>query len=203
MMRLLSAPPSPFGRKVKMTARIKGLMGRVTVETVNPSVPGDPVLTAANPLGKIPALILADGSALYDSRVICEYLDTQSPSPMLFPAAGLDRFKMLTRAARADGLMEAALLIVYEERFRPEEKRSADWVARQQGKIDGALAVFENRIAEMQGAVDYSQITLAAALGYLDFRHGGRWRASHPALVAWLDAFAARFPAYAETAPTG
>lgn len=203
MMRLLSSPPSPFGRKVKMTARIKGLTDRITVETVNPSVPGDPVLAAANPLGKIPALILADGSALYDSRVICEYLDTLSPAPVLFPAVGLDRYKMLTRAARADGLLDAALLIVYEERFRPEEKRSADWVARQQGKIDGALAVFEARIAEVQGAVDYSQVTLAAGLGYLDFRHGGRWRAKHPALVAWLEAFAARFPAYGETAPIG
>ena len=151
MMRLLSAPPSPFGRKVKMTARIKGLLDRITVETVNPNVPGDPVLTAANPLGKIPALILAGGHALYDSRVICEYLDTQSPAPMLFPPLGLDRFKMLTRAACADGLMEAALLIIYEARFRTEETRCADWVARQHGKINGAIGMFEERIADVQG----------------------------------------------------
>lgn len=203
MMRLLSAPPSPFGSKVKITAHIKGVMDRISVETVDTRMPGDPLLAAANPLGKIPALILADGSALYDSRVICEYLDTLSPAPMLFPAVGLDRFKMLTRAARADGLMEAALLIVYEDRFRPEGQRNPDWIARQQGKIDGALRVFEDRLFEIQGAVDYGQVALAAGLGYLDFRLGGHWRASHPALVAWLDAFAARFPAYAATAPAG
>jgi glutathione S-transferase len=203
MMRLLSSPPSPFGRKVKLTARIKGVMDRITVETVNPTVPGDPTLAAANPLGKIPALVLGDGTALYDSRVICEYLDTQSPSPMLFPPFGIDRFRMLTRAARADGILEAALLIVYEERFRPEDKRSPDWVARQQGKIDAALAAFETSVAEVSGPMDYAQVTLAAALGYLDFRHGGRWRPQYPALVQWLDAFAARVPAFAETTPTG
>lgn len=203
MMRLLSSPPSPFGRKVKMTAAIKGVMDRITVEAVNPSVPGDPVLTAANPLGKIPALILADGSALYDSRVICEYLDTLSLAPVLFPSLGLDRFRMLTRAACADGILDAAILIVYEDRFRPEDKRSADWIARQQGKIDGALAVFERGVREMSGAIDYSQITLAAALGYLDFRLGGRWRPAHPGLAAWLQSFEARHPAYKETSPTG
>jgi len=202
-MRLLSAPPSPYGRKVKMTAIVKGVMDCITVETVNPSVPGNPTLNAANPLGKIPALILANGTALYDSRVICEYLDSLSPQPPLFPPVGAERFNVLTRASRAEGLMDAALLVVYEDRFRPEEKRSSDWVARQQGKIDATLAVFEADLPHVSGPVDISHIGLAAALGYLDFRLGGRWRAAHPGLVAWLDRFAAGNPAYGQTAPVG
>ena len=203
MIRLLSNPASPFGRKVKMTARIKGLLDKITVETVNPTVPGDPVLTAANPLGKIPALILADGTALYDSRVICEYLDTLAPHPALFPREGLARFRMLTRAARAEGVMEAALLIIYEDRFRPADKRVPSWITRQQGKIDGALAAIAADKPGLSGELDYSHVTLASALGYLDFRLHGSWRAAHPALVTWLDGFAAQNPAFAETAPTG
>jgi len=203
MMRLLSSPPSPFGRKVKITAKVKGVWDQIAVEAVNPNSGADPVLASSNPLGKIPALVLPDGRALYDSRVICEYLDTMSPSPVLFPPAGAERFAVLTRAARADGLMEAALLTIYEERFRPEDKRSADWVARQHGKIDQALSAFEADLPHMSGAIDISHIGLASALGYLDFRLGGRWRAGHTALVSWLDRFAASVPGFAATAPPG
>jgi glutathione S-transferase len=201
-MRLLSAPASPFVRKVAITARLKGVDGQIVVEhadtrTVNPA------LAAVNPLSKIPALVLDDGTQLYDSRVICEYLDSLVPAPALFPPAGMDRYRCLTRAALADGLMEAALLIVYERRYRPADKWVPDWIARQQAKIDGALAALDANPLQFAGQPDYSHIAVACALGYLDLRFERAWRPNHPALVAWLDAFSAAVPAYAETTPTG
>ena len=201
MMRLLSAPPSPFGRKVKMVVHIKGLAERVTVELADPREP-DAALAAANPLGKIPALVLEDGTTLFDSKVICEYLDSLAPAPVMFPPAGLERYRMLTHAALADGIMEAALLIVYEDRYRPADKRVPTWIARQQAKIDGGLAAFETAPPQLSGAPDYAAVTLAAALGYLDFRLDGLWRAGHPALKSWLDRFAAAVPAFGKTAPS-
>ena len=200
MMRLLSAPPSPFGRKVKLVMYIKGLAERVTVELADPREP-NAALAAANPLGKIPALVLEDGTALFDSLVICEYLDSLAPAPVMFPPAGLERYRMLTRAALADGIMEAALLIVYEDRYRPADKRVPEWIARQQSKIEGGLAAFEAAPPQVSGAPDYAAATLAAALGYLDFRLYGQWRARHPTLEAWLEGFAAAVPAFARTAP--
>ena len=200
MMRLLSAPASPFGRKAKLTAIAKGLGRCITVEHADTRLP-NPILAAANPLSKIPALVLEDGTCLYDSRVICEYLDSLSPTPVLFSPAGLERYRMLTRAALADGIMEAALLIVYEDRFRPADKRVPDWTARQQAKIDGGLAAFDTGLPTWSGHLDYGAIALACALGYLDFRLEGRWRAAHPALAAWLGRFAGDVPAYNETMP--
>lgn len=200
-MLLLSAPASPFGRKVKITARIKGLIDRITVENVDTSRTDNHELKARNPLQKIPVLVLDDGTDLYDSRVICEYLDALSPTPALFPPPGRERIDVLKRGAMADGIMEAALLLVYEKRFRTEDQRSRPWSDRQQAKIDAALNLLESQPPKLAGAPDYAQIALASALGYLDFRHEGRWRQGRPALVAWLDDFAARVPAFAETRP--
>ena len=206
-MRLLSAPASPFVRKVAMTARIKGVMDQIVIETTDTRQPGNAVLAAANPLSKIPALVLADGTQLYDSRVICEYLDTLAPAPLLFQPSlrhpGTERFVMLTRAARADGMMEAAVLIVYEERFRPADKRVPEWVARQQAKIDAGLAAFAAKPPAWSVHPDYSHVALAAALGYFDLRFAGAWRDQHPGLASWLDRFAAAVPAYAATLPAG
>ena len=203
MMRLLFASASPFVRKTVMTAHIKGLMDQITIEPTDMRGSGNAALWAANPLAKIPALVLEDGTSLYGSAVICEYLDTLAPAPRLFPPVGLARCRMLTRASLADGLMEAAVLIVYEERFRPAEKRVPEWVARQQAKVDSALAALAADPPPWPGRPAYSDIALAAALGYLDFRFAGAWRAHHPALVAWLDRFKCDVPAYAQTAPTG
>ena len=203
MMRLYSAPASPFGRKVKMTVIAKGLMGQI--ESVHSDTRGahNAELAAANPLQKIPALVLADGTQIYDSKVICEYLDMLAPSPVLLPPPSLERIRCLTRAALADGIAEAALLMVYEERYRPADKWVPDWVARQQAKIDGGLAAFEAAPPVWFAHPDYSHIALASALGYLDLRLEGKWRAMHPKLVAWLAAFAAAVPAYDMTMPTG
>ncbi len=200
-MLLLSAPASPFGRKVKITARIKGVFDQITVETIDTSRTDNHALRAKNPLQKIPVLILDDGTELYDSRVICEYLDSLSPSPAVFPPQGRARFDVLKRGALADGVMEAALLLVYEKRFRTEEQRSTLWSDRQQAKIDAALNVVETDPPKFPVTPDYSQIALASALGYLDFRHDGRWRDGRPALIAWLADFEARVPAFAETRP--
>lgn len=202
MMKLLSALPSPFGRKVKMTARIKGVDGRIAVELVDTAKP-NPMLAAENPLGKIPVLILEDGTQLYDSRVICEYLDSLTESPRLIPPAGRERFACLTRAALADGMLDAAVLIVYESRFRPEEKRVQVWLDRQHAKIEAALDHLESRQPDWTGVPDYADVTLAAALGYLDLRLEGTWRQGRPRLVRWLDLFARSVPAFEATRPQG
>jgi glutathione S-transferase len=202
MMKLLSAPLSPYGRKVKITAKVKGVMDRIDVQTADTNVPNNPVLKKENPLAKIPVLILDDGTQLFDSHVICEYLDSLRPSPRLFPDAGAERFNTLTLGALGDGMLDAALLLVYEKRFRPEDKWVQSWMDRQQAKIDGALDHLEKNPPDWGAHPDYGHITIACALGYLDFRHEGKWRATHPGLVAWLDRFTAAVPAYAETKPT-
>lgn len=198
-MKLLSSPLSPYGRKVKIVAAMKGLAGQIEVVPTDTNK-GDPALNRANPLGKIPCLVLPDGQALFDSHVICEYLDAVGTGPVLFLAAP-QRWRTLTLAALADGILDAALLLVYEKRFRPEDKHVQAWIDRQQAKIDGALAELEKAPPIWGAAPDYGHVTLAAALGYLDFRHEKRWRAGHPALVAWLDRFAAAVPAYSATRP--
>jgi glutathione S-transferase len=196
MMILRSAPPSPFGRKVKIAADLVGLHDAIEVvpaDTANP----DAALIEQNPLGKIPILILADGSRLFDSRVIVEYLDALAGGHRLIPAASDMRWRILTAAALADGIAEAGLLMVYEKRFRPTELQSQVWLDRHAGKVARGLAAFEANLPS--GARDISHIGLACALGYLDLRFGGQWRADHPALVGWLDAFAADVPAFAAT----
>jgi glutathione S-transferase len=201
MLKLLSSPLSPYGRKVRICAKVKGVMDRIDVETADTNVPHNPVLQKENPLAKIPVLILDDGTQLFDSHVICEYLDSLMPSPTLFPAAGAERFNTLTLGALGDGMLDAALLLVYEKRFRPEDKWVQSWMDRQQVKIDGALDHLEKIPPDWGAHPDYGHITIACALGYLDFRHGGKWRAAHPRLVGWLDRFAEAVPAYAETKP--
>jgi glutathione S-transferase len=200
-MKLLSSPNSPYGRKVRIAMAMKGLQDRIEVEAVDTETPE---INKANPLGKIPALVIDEDTAIFDSHVICEYLDSLTPSPVLFPKGGVERIKTLTLGALADGILDAALLLVYEKRFRPEEKWHAPWQARQQGKIDRSLDYLEGSATRRPGRrADYGHLTLACALGYLDFRHEGKWRAGHPGLVAWLEEFAKAVPAFEETRPKG
>jgi len=203
MMKLLSHPFSPYGRKVKVAMSLKGLQDRIEVETVDTNPADTPDINRANPLGKIPALVIDEDTAIFDSHVICEYLDTLAPSPLLFPKGGVERIKTLTLGALADGILDAALLLVYEKRFRPEEKWHAPWQARQQGKIDRALDCLEGKryAPAWKESPDYGHLTLACALGYLDFRHEGKWRGGHPGLVAWLEEFDKAVPAFEETRP--
>lgn len=197
---LMSSPLSPYSRKVKMTAVMKGLMGDLDVRAADTNK-GDETLNRHNPLGKIPCLIPPGEQAIFDSHVICEYLDSLKPTPVLFPRSGPERWRTLTLGALADGILDAALLLVYEKRFRPEDKHVQGWIDRQQSKIDRALDQLEPAPPAWGGSPDYGHVTLAAALGYLDFRHEGKWRARHPKLVAWLDRFAAAVPAFAATRP--
>jgi glutathione S-transferase len=200
-MQLLSHPFSPYGRKVTLATALKGLQDRVEVTQVDTNPLDNPEITTANPLGKIPALIIDGDTAIFDSHVICEYLDSLAPAPVLFPKSGVERIKTLTLGSLADGMLDAALLLVYEKRFRPEDKRHAPWQERQQGKIDRALDFLERKPPAWKESPDYGHLTVACALGYLDFRHEGKWRAGHPALVAWLDAFAKAVPAFAASQP--
>jgi glutathione S-transferase len=201
MMQLLSHPNSPYGRKVRIATALKGLDGRIEVTQVDTNPLDNREITKVNPLGKIPALIIDGDTAIFDSNVICEYLDTLAPAPVLFPKGGVERIKTLTLGSLADGILDAALLLVYEKRFRPEEKWHAPWQERQNAKIDRSLDVLEHQPPAWRESPDYGHLTLACALGYLDFRHEGKWRARHPGLVAWLEEFAQAVPAFAETQP--
>jgi glutathione S-transferase len=201
MMQLLSHPLSPYGRKVKIAMAMKGVADRIEVIQVDTNPLENPDITRVNPLGKIPALVIDGDTAIFDSHVICEYLDSLAPAPVLFPKGGVERVRTLTLGGLADGIMDAALLLVYEKRFRPEEKWHAPWLARQQGKIDRALDFLEGQPPIWKESPDYGHLTLACALGYLDFRHEGKWRAGHPGLVVWLDAFSEAVPAFAATQP--
>ncbi|MGH9423701.1 MAG: glutathione S-transferase [Thermoanaerobaculia bacterium] len=200
-MKLLHSPLSPYVRKVKITAIMKGLMDRIESVPADTMILNNPEINRVNPLAKIPALITEDGMTVFDSNVICEYLDGLAPSPVLFPREARERIKALTLASLADGILDAALLLVYEKRFRPEEKWHAPWQERQQTKIDEALNHLEKNPPAWGANPDYGHLTLAAALGYLDFRHEGKWRAGHPKLVAWLDKFAKAVPAFEATKP--
>ncbi len=195
-MILRSSPASPFGRKVKIAADIAGLSGQITVVVADTGSETDS-LRRENPLGKIPALILDDATVFYDSRVILEFLDHLAGPGTLIPTEPAARFRSLTLQALADGIMDAAILTVYEDRWRGEEARSAKWIEHQGGKVARALSTIDN--APPTGRIDVGHIAVACALGYLDLRFAGAWRADHPALVKWLDAFAEAVPAFAKT----
>jgi glutathione S-transferase len=200
-MKLLMSPLSPYVRKVRITAAMKGIADKIDMVPADTN-PGDNVeINSANPLGKIPALIVDGSTTIYDSHVICEYLDTLAPAPVLFPKGGMERIRTLTLGSLADGMLDAALLLVYEKRFRPEERWHAPWQQRQQGKIDRALDLLEKSPPAWAQSPDYGHLTLACALGYLDFRHEGKWRAGHPKLVTWLDKLATAVPAFEATRP--
>lgn len=201
MMKLLSSVPSPYGRKVKIVAKLKQLDDQIEMQHTETNVPVNEALRRENPLSKIPVLILEDGTQLYDSHVICEYLDSLKPTPRLFPASGMERFRVLTLGALGDGILDAALLLVYEKRFRPEDKWVQSWIDRQQLKVDTAVDYLEQTLPAWGEGLNYGHVTVACALGYLDFRHEGKWRATHPGLVAWLDRFAAAVPAFVATKP--
>ena len=184
-MKLIFSPASPFVRKVRVMVHEAGLLDRVAdVAVTTTALAIDPVARGANPLGKIPALVLDNGQAIFDSRVICRYLDDISCLG-LYPADRL--WEVLTLEALADGIMESAVLMVYETRLRIEEQRSAQWVEAQWGKIINALDALEaNRFPAIDGALNFGQLALACALGYLDFRHDAfAWREGRPTLSSW------------------
>lgn len=195
---LRSLPPSPFGRKVEIAAAVLGLTDEITIEPAYATDENDS-LRRQNPLGKIPALILGDGEVLYDSRVIVEYLDTVAGGGLI-PAEREPRFRALRGAALADGIIDAAILIVYEARFRPDQEPYGPWLDYQRGKIARGVAALDAAPPEID-PVTVASIGAACALDYLDFRGQYDWRPAHPGLITWLDAFAAAVPAFGETRP--
>ena len=190
MMELYFAAASPFVRKVMVVLHETGQIDDVTI-VQSVQTPLSPNPANRNPLAKIPCLTRPDGPALYDSRVICRYLAHRAGAD-LYPEPRL--WETLTIEATADGIMDAAVLMVYESRVRPEDRRFPDYVEAQWGKITAALDALEERwMSNLSGPLDMGQIAVGCALPYLDFRHGGRnWRTGRDALAAWESRFAER-----------
>lgn len=186
-MRLLYSALSPFARKVRVLALEKGLSDRISIEPAAPYQ--DEAVRALNPLNKIPTLVTDDGEAVYDSAVICDYLDGLA-EPRLIPTAQPARHRALTLEAAADGMGDAALLVV-RERMRPEGEHRQDLLDRQLKAIAAALDLFDgvNLSTEHFGV---SEIAVAAQLGYLDARKVVDWRDGRPALAAWFEVVSKR-----------
>jgi len=198
MMILRSTPPSPFGRKVKLAASVLGLSGDIKVEPADTNDANDS-LRQQNALGKIPTLVLEDGTTLFDSRVIVEYLDHRAGGGKIIPQEPKARFATLRLQALADGMTDAQILLLYEGRFRPPEHHVKKWTDYQADKIKRGLTALETAPPSLDPLPNVGQIALACFLGHRDLRFSGDWRAAHPKLVAWLDRFAAKVPAFAET----
>ena len=200
-MKLVASLTSPYARKVRIVLAEKKIDFDLVEElpwSEKTSVP------RYNPLGKVPVLVLDDGSTLFDSRVIVQYLDTVSPVSRLIPDTGRQRIAVKRWEALADGLCDAASAIVIERR-RPAKQQSADWIARQHGKIDLALAELGSDLGERVwcNGESYSlaDIATGCALAYLDFRHPDiDWRGQYANLVKLADKLAKR-PSFADTGP--
>ena len=197
-MKLYSSAPSPFGRKVKITAHLTGLFDQIDVVNIDGNDPQSAALNP-NPLNKIPALELDSGQLIVDSKVICEYLIKQSGRLELLPEHL--RVDLLSRAALADGITEAALLMVYERRFRGESQINTDWLTRQNQKVLGGLQWFTDNLTEIVAIPTIDQVGLAVTLGYLDFRFSGEWRTRFTDLALWLTQFQQMVPGYQLTDP--
>lgn len=197
-MKLLCSDTSPYVRKVRITAIEKGLYGSLEeVKVVTADSPKE--LTTANPLGKIPALVLDDGSTIIDSPVICEYLDSIGAGAELLPRDGDERFRVQTLHALADGVMDAAVALIMENK-RPEQYRYPPFMERQKAAISRAFDVLESDMGWADG-LNLAHIAIATALGYIDFRHPYiEWRNGRKSLSAWHENFSKR-PSYIKTAP--
>ncbi len=191
-MKLISSGTSPFVRKVLVLLHETGQLDDIEIVTAA-TTPYDtaPEVASANPIGKIPALIRAEGPAIYDSRVICRYLDDRAQAG-LYPDGRL--WETLTLEATADGIMEAAVLMVYEHKMRPGEAFVEAWVDAQWAKIERAVAALNARwMSHLRGPLDMGQVAVGCALAYLDFRHEDRgWRKGNDALDDWFAVFAER-----------
>lgn len=202
-MTLFHNPASPFVRKVLVLLHETGQQDRVALQLsqLTPVKP-DQKLIDENPLSKIPALRLANGAVIHDSRVILDYLDHQHVGNPLIPREGAARWRRLTLASMADGIMDAAVLIRYETALRPVEKHWDEWLDAQRDKIRRTLDVLEaEAVAELASHFDVASISVACALGYLDLRHPDlEWRKAHPQLAQWFAEVSLR-PSMVATVP--
>ncbi|MEQ6202207.1 glutathione S-transferase [Sulfitobacter sp. HNIBRBA2951] len=203
-MKLYYAPTSPYVRKVMVLLHETGQLDEVAlVNVATTPIAASAELLAKNPLAKVPALERPDGPTVYDSRVITAYLDARAKAG-LYPA-GARRWDTLTLEATGDGIMDAALLMTYETRLRPEERRMPEWVEGQWDKIARAISALNTRwMGNLQGPLDMGQVAVGCALAYVDFRHGGRnWRTGNDGLAAWFAEFESRASMQATIPPAG
>ena len=201
-MKLWYAKPSPFVRKVLMMAHETGLISDIELlDAATTPLDSDAGLIKDNPLGKLPTLVLEDGHVLFDSRVICEYLDGQHNGEKMIPVDGMDRYNVLVAQSIGDGIMDAAVGMRYEGFLRPEEKQWDVWLEGQRSKITRALDVLETwRPARLQD-IHLGSISVASALAYLDFRQPEfDWRDGRPVITQMLATFSAR-KSMTETVP--
>ena len=203
MMKLFTAGPSPFGRKVKLALHVLGLSDQVNVLATDTADP-DSENRSLNPLGKIPTLLTEEGP-IFDSRVILEALDRFAGGNRLFPENGPDRTAVQTNVALIDGIMDAALLIVYEARLRPEHMHVQSVLDYQRGKIERSLSYLDGQGLSYtkQAQPDAADIGLACALDYLDFREVVDWQKIAPSLIHWMTEFSASVSGYKQTLPEG
>jgi glutathione S-transferase len=199
-MKLHHSPASPYVRKVMACAIARGLDDRIETVATNPHVSPSELL-ADNPLSKVPALVAEDGTAIYDSPVICEYLDTLGNAPALFPPTGTPaRLRAQIMHATADGILDAAVARRLQMAHPQDDGRRA-FDARQKAAVERALDVLE--AAPPKGLADIGAIAAACALGYLDFRFPHEpWRETHPRLAAWFTEVS-KLPPLARTVPAG
>jgi len=201
-MKLFHSSTSPFVRKVLVAAEERGLRGRIEIvpAVLSPTSP-DANLSAVNPLGKIPALIMDEGDALFDSHVIVDYLDSLGAAPKLIPANGRARYETLRREALADGVTEAGILVRYEHVLRPESQRSQEWIDAQMRKVRGGLAMLEAEVEAWPHEMELGQIAVGCALGWLSFRAIVQGlRETFPKLHRAFDRLSER-PSFARTIP--
>ena len=197
-MKLIMAEASPFARKIRVLLRETNQLKDVEEVSVATSpFQVNEQAKAANPTGRIPSLIRADGPALYDSRVITRYLDAKAAAGM-YPEARL--WDVLTVEATGDSMMDSAVSISYELRLRPQEKVSSEWTDAQWTKVMGGCDALQSQWMDLlNGPLTMAHISIACALGYLDLRHDARnWRQGHDALAAWFADFSKR-PSFRET----
>jgi len=200
-MELFYADLSPYARKVRVVLHEKGLADGVRMTAVNPyDIPE--ALSAANPLSKVPTLLLDDGTALFDSPVICEYLDATSGEPRLLPAQGPARWAVLRRVALANGIIDIGFNVSCEVNRRDESERSPKWVRHWLEGIRRSVSALEAEIGGWPDDTDMANVVAGCALGYLDVRIGNLvdWRDGHPELAAWYAHFSQR-PSMLATAP--
>ena len=192
-MRILFSPFSPYVRKCLVTAHELGLDHKIQLLPSNAHpVNRDRQIIETNPLGKVPTLYTDDGQTLYDSRVICEYLNSLADGP-LFPASGRQRWSTLTQQSLGDGILDAALLARYEDVARPEEFRFTDWKLAQMDKFETSLTALNNEPSQLAGRVDIGTLTVGCAIWYLDLRFSEiAWRDRYPKVASWYQTFGQR-----------
>ncbi|HAT85437.1 MAG TPA: glutathione S-transferase [Rhizobiales bacterium] len=201
MMKLLISLTSPYARSARLAVAALELETQVDMQTVNHRG-FDDALLSQNPLGKVPTLTLEDGTVLFDSRVVVDYLYAfQGKSEYLF--RGADRFQGQTNMALATGLMDCTIAAAVEKRNHEDACQNVQWIERQEGKVMRALAYLEKAplSSDFASLPSADQIFMASALGYLDFMIGEGWKKDHPVLAKWLQDFADSVPAFELTVP--